>query len=527
MAIPIDDPTLPSYRCPMYKAMSDDWGFVEDMYKGRRAWLNDSNNAVTSTIDYKSRLYLPQEPDEKDANYLNRIRRSSFHRKFGNAIDAFAGILSRFAITSDNMPENEKECFEEDVDRRGNSLARFLVQADIKALRDGTCYILVDFPPRPIKPDGSELTYAEEQQLNLRPSLVLYDARQLVNWQVGSDGGQSIELVTLREVSYERVGRYGIGLVERYRVLYPGGGELYKVVKVSDTVEELILEQTWVSTAPVVTLIPYSIAIGASSVFGEDKPPFLDLAELNLRHYQKMSEKDEVMHKCNIPLLEINRKGGTLTGATGKNVKPGDPPKDQPSISIGPSTVLWNVDARYVEPTGAALALTMQDIADLEAAMTQKTLDFLTLGDVAKTATEVVHTAAPLSASLSGMVVAKESLATRIFEYWQIYSGQDYEAGIVIDEGAMRAAINSSTVDRLMAIRAAGDLSRRSFLELIQEARILPSSLDVEEELMEIANEFGAPAPLPELPEAEDDGESIDDTLPAEDDLVVATGAET
>lgn len=517
MAIPSNDPTLPSYRCPMYNAMSDDWEFVADMYKGRRAWLSDSNNPIVSAINNKARLYLPQEPDEKDANYFNRIRRSSFHRKFGNAIDAFAGILSRFAITSKGMPESEGRYFTEDVDNRGNSLARFMVQADIKALRDGVCYILVDYPERPRNADGSELTYAEEQRLSLRPSLVLYDARQLVNWQVGYDHGQSIEIVSLHESSYEQVGRYGVGLVERYRVLYPGGGELYKVVKIDDTNEVLQLERTWSATASIVTLIPYSIAIGASSVFGEDKPPFLDLAELNLRHYQKVSEKDEVMHKCNIPLLEINRKGGTISGATGKNVKPGDPQKDQPSISIGPSTVLWNVDSRYVEPTGAALALTMQDIAELEAAMTQKTLDFLTLGDVAKTATEVVHTAAPLAASLGGMVVAKESVAARIFEYWQLYSGQQYEAAIVIDQGAMRAAINNSTVDRLMAIRASGDLSRSTFLHLIQEARILPLSLDIDQELALIDAEGVDADPTTEPPKLELETIQAPGTITTED----------
>jgi Domain of unknown function (DUF4055) len=478
MTIAINDPSLPSYHAPVYQAMVDDWNFVGDMYQGRRAWLKTNGELVGN----KSSMYLPIEPDEENPSYSNRLRRSSFQRRYGNAIDAFAGILSRFSVTG-NLPNGLTDYIDDNVDRLGSSLSKFLIQADISALRDGICYILVDFPQRPVSSNGREMTYLEEKELNLRPFLTLYDARQIVNLQI--DGaGQQIELVSIRELTWERHDRFGTKMVEKYRVLFPGGGELYRVVEIKGK-ESLQLESSWESTASQITLVPYSIGIGSEGIFGV-QPPLLDLALLNLKHYQKDSEKDELMHKCNIPILQINRAAGLpKAGSTGANTR-----KEEPKVTIGPNTVLWNAEARYVEPTGAALSLTMQDLRELEAAMTQKTLDFLTLGDVSRTATEIVHSAAPLSASLAGMIVAKETAVKTIFDYWQIFGGgNSHTATIQIDEGAIRSTINSANIDRLMTLRQNKDISQKTFLKLIQEARVLPISLDIDQEIAMIAAE--------------------------------------
>jgi Domain of unknown function (DUF4055) len=474
--ISITDPSLPSYQSPIYQQAINDWNFVGDMYKGRQAWINVNGRLVGN----KAGVYLPCEPDELSESYHNRLLRSSFQRRYGNAIDAFAGMLSRFSVTG-ILPKQMLENIE-NVDRLGNSLAKFLIQADIAALRDGICYIFVDFPERPMI-EGREMNFLEEQQLKLRPFLTLYEASQVKNLQISSET-QEIELASIQELTWEKSGRFGSDLVERYRVLTPSGGELYRVIDDQDN-PKLILEKEWTSTAEKITLVPYTIGIGSEGLFGVT-PPLIDLALLNLKHYQKESEKDELMHKCNIPILQINRPNGLpKTVSTGTSTAK----KEDPKITIGPNTVLFNVEARYVEPTGAALSLTIQDLKDLEAAMTQKTLDFLSLGDVAKTATEIVHSAAPLSASLAGMMVAKETAVQTIFDYWAIFSDGQHDASIQIDEGDIRSTLNAGNIDRLMTLRQNGDLSQRTFLDLIQEARVLPTSVNIEQEITAIKSE--------------------------------------
>lgn len=484
-----EDPDLASYHSPAYLAIVDDLRFVGDMYEGRGAWIKPGGELISD----RAWKYLPQEPKEKDKSYTNRLRRSHYERRFGNAIDAFAGLLSRFS-QSGRLPKGMEKYLDYDVDRMRNSLAKFLIQADRYALRDGGCFILVDFPRRPDNVNGQPLTYLQSQQLSLRPYLTLYEANQVVNLRTVRENSQ-IDLVSIHEFTWEPIGRFGHEMVEWYRVLYPGGGELYRVVKTGDLTgirqEILQLESEWSTTMDTLTLIPYSIGISGDDFYGS-KPPFLDLALLNLKHYQKSSEKDELMHKCNIPILTINRPSGLPKTTTTSNSIPvsGAKVADDPEITIGPNTVLFNVQAQYVEPTGAALALTIQDLSNLEAAMSQKTLDFLTLGDVSRTATEVVHTAAPLSSSLSGMIVSKENAVRKIFDYWAMYVGGDHDASIQIDEGSIRSTINSSNIDRLSALRSTGNLSQATYLTLLKEARVLPVTLDIAKERAAIAAEL-------------------------------------
>jgi Domain of unknown function (DUF4055) len=479
MAIAINDPSLPSYHSPIYLAAQDDWKFTKDMYKGRNAWIKTNGQLIGE----KSRIYLPIEPGEESRSYGNRLSRSSFERRFGNAIDAFAGMLSRFTVNGE-LPKDMERFIDTDVDGLGNSLARFLIQADINALRDGICYILVDFSKRPAE---EEMTFLKEQQLNLRPFLTLYQADQVINLRV--DDQQKIKLAAIKEICWEENGTYGVERVEKYRVLFPGGGELYRMTEINGK-EALILEESWDCTAPEITLVPYAIGVGTEGIFGVE-PPLLDLALLNLKHYQKNSEKDEIMHKCNIPILQINRPGGfpkgtstTSTSADGVVTRK----KEEPKVTIGPSTVLFNTDAKYIEPTGNALTTTMQDLRELENAMAAKTLDFLT-GNVNRTATEVVKSVAPLAGSLKGMIIAKENGVNSIFNYWQMYSGGAHQTTIQINEEAIQSAENSANVKYLMAIRQAGDISLGTFLRLIQKARVLPDSVIVEEELATIAVE--------------------------------------
>jgi hypothetical protein len=489
VTLTIEDPSLASYHSPVYLAIVDDLRFVGDMYEGRGAWIKPNGQLIGD----RSRQYLPQEPKEKDKSYTNRLRRSHYERRFGNAIDAFAGLLSRFS-RSGKLPQGMEEYFDRDVDRMRNSLAKFLIQADRCALRDGGCFILVDFPRRPTNDNGQPLTYLQSQELKLRPYLTLYQANQVVNLRTVREDSE-IDLVSIHEFTWEPIGRFGYEMVEWYRILYPGGGELYRVITGVDATgvkkESLQLESEWQTTMSLLTLIPYSIGISGDDFYGT-KPPFLDLALLNLKHYQKSSEKDELMHKCNIPILTINRPAGLPKTTTTSRPTPaaGSTKADDPEVTIGPNTVLFNVQAAYVEPTGAALALTIQDLSNLEAAMSQKTLDFLTLGDVSRTATEVVHTAAPLSSSLSGMIVAKENAVRKIFDYWAMYVGGDHDASIQIDEGSIRSTINSSNIDRLTGLRTTGNLSQGTYLTLLKEARVLPATLDVAQEQALIAAEL-------------------------------------
>jgi hypothetical protein len=485
MPIVTSDPSLASYHDPRYVEHQEDLRFIHDMYVGREAWLSP-HGYLTRGDRYKH--YLPQELKEDSKVYHSRLLRSQFERRFGNAIDAFTGLLSRFMITGD-LPPSVLTMINTNCDRMGGSIRRLLVDADRKALRDGICYILVDYPHVP--PEELEfMTYAQQLEGTLRPYLTLYDRRQVVNLILSTVSGD-VEIFVVKEAVSTRSSRFGYSETIQYKVLYPGGGETYLCKEAENGDAVLVPDKTWQTSENLLPLVPYTISIAGGDTFAP-RLPFLDLAMLNLKHYQIVSEKDEIRRRCNFPILNVNRKDSPLpTSVTTARKDPKTKEVIPPEIVVGSNTVILNAEVNWVEPTGSALQITIDDIRNLEDAMSQKTLDFLTLGDVARTATEIVHTAAPLSASLAGMIIAKESATHKILHYWQTFiEGDDYEADIVVDEGSIRSTINAANIDRLTAMRAAGDLSRETYLELTKEARVLPPSFDISGELIRLNTEY-------------------------------------
>jgi Domain of unknown function (DUF4055) len=471
----IDDPNLPTYQSPQYNAALSDLRFVGDMYQGIRAWI-DADGVASE----RATLYLPSAPREDPGNYGRRLYRSSFDRRYGNAIDAFAGSLSKFGFTGD-LPklfaENERN-----IDRSNNTLARFLIQADIAALRDGVAYILVDYPKKPTL-SGRIITYADEKRMGLRPFLSLYQAQDVINLVANASG--DMQLIVFREAISQPIGSYGQQLVQHYRVLYPGGGQLYQMVSNGGTLARQMpqLIDEWATDHQFITVVPYSIGINLADT-QSIKPPLLDLALLNLHHYRKVSYKDELMMKCNLPILEIKKDNSALTIPV-----PGQSNELEQEIVIGANTVLYNTTSHYVEPTGSALALTIEDIKNLENAMAQNTLDFITQGSP-RTATEVLQSSAATSANLTGMVTAKQAAVSKIFDYWDFYAnGNGHTTAIQIDEDTLQSTINSASLNRLESLRLAGDISRHTYLTLLKESKVLPQTLEVDDEITRIEQE--------------------------------------
>jgi Domain of unknown function (DUF4055) len=295
------------------------------------------------------------------------------------------------------------------------------------------------------------------------------------NWRLSKDG-RTIEQIPIHERVTLPDGDFGEVKVNQYRVLRPGRCDIY-----TEENKEVVKE-SFGTTLSVIPIVPYCASISDGNPFG-GRLPLLDLAELNLKHYRLTSDKDQVIHKCNTPILNLEELNAGKGGPAGQRA-----PKDK--VKTGPNTALWNVRASYVEPTGRAIESTKGDIKDLETAMDRLTLDFLTKGGAQKTATEIDRAATPLSANLAGMILAKESAAEMIFDFYNLYYGNDdLTINLRVDQGALGLGMDTQTTDRVFEMRQMGDLSRETFLELVQEMRVLPPGLSISQELSRLATE--------------------------------------
>ena len=478
MGIVEQDPDLPSYLNEDYLNQLPFWEFVADMYEGRSAWhtVEPSRRGSTTRPNwYRALRYLPMEEVEPEDEYFKRLTRSYFNRKFADAIDSSAGFLSRFSLDEDTH-ESIKNSID-NVDLCGNSLEVFLMAADIKSLRDDHCFIMVDYPKRNI-----EITDAyAESKANLRPYFLLIDVRDVVNWQTEIRNNKLIiAQVTIRESYRKRHGRFGAKNNVRYRVLTPGRYELYEIV--DETVDgskksqraDLVLIEAGETSLDFVPLIPYCLLPRDSDYF-TGKPPLYDVAELNLKLYQKESEKDEAMHKANMAVLSIQELVPQ---------KRMDKDAPAPVVRIGPNTCFWNVNASFVEPSGSALGQTQADIEKLELTIEKKTLAFQTGYAAPPTATEIARDSATAQASLGLMARAKESLVQQLFEIWALYMNAPGKGGsITVDKKIVEVGMSEAKAALLLQVRIAGEITRETFLEELRKGEILSKDFDVDGEV--------------------------------------------
>lgn len=441
-----------------------------DMFNGRDSWFTVRNNQFIIKDPMKVARYLPKEADEPGEEYLKRLSRSYFERFFRNAIDNFSGFLSSYILNEDvdkTILENIK-----DIDLLGNDLEVVLRDADIKSIRDGHCFILVEYP----KQNPNIITAYDERLHKNRPYLVVIDCRDVINGLISEDK-KHIYRLTIRERVTVPDGEYGEEEITRYRVLTPGYYQVFEIGGEPGK-EYTTLVDEGETSLDFIPIVPYSLFNSDGKIF-KGEPPLYDLAELNLQHYQKKSEKDEVMHRCNLPVLLINENQKTRRAS--------DEPL--PTIAIGPNTCLWNVDARFIEPTGSALMQTQADIEKLEKTMLDRTLSFLNGNKIERSATAVLAHTTPVESNLATMARAKQSAVELIFRYWVAYYRKDYGGTIKVDEKVLKSAMDNNTFNIIDKVFDRKAITKKTYLSVLQRGKILPADLNIENELKEVEEE--------------------------------------
>lgn len=357
----VEEKNNPSYKCAAYQQMTRSWQYVQDVSQGT-LHLRDSRTT-----------YLPREPQEQPDAYGIRIQRAIFFNAFERTLHGLVGMVFRKdPQLSADVPElirgregaegrAENEGYWENIDNAGTHGVVFAKEVFTDAMRDGHAAILVDMP-LPLSP---EATLADERASGRRPYWVSYRADQIINWRTTVVHGQTkLDLLVLREQSCEPDGEYGEVNVTRYRVLRPGSWELYKEIKDSKTGLMTIAPDPETPGGPTsLTEIPVAILYSRKTGILRSRPPLLDLALINIAHFQKYSDLSIYLHLCK-PILWF--RGRDLS----KQIEP-----------IGPYT-FFDVDSQngnvaFAEPTGAALGASREDLIDLEQRMSVLGLSLL------------------------------------------------------------------------------------------------------------------------------------------------------
>lgn len=279
---------IPTIETPAYRRGFPRWQMCRDFLTG--------NEAVQA-----QRAYLPQFPHESDELYESRRTISALFNGYARTVQATVGLLTEQPPVLDkDMPQLLVDMWE-NVDgawTHGNVLTADLAQAGAV---DGYAGLLTEYPrvgdpsidwskaslaARGALQNGTPMDAADELALGLRPYFILCKADEVRCTYEMIAGHRTLVMFIRREVSLERVGRFGQKGVLRHRV--------YQLANRSVTYElweqidgGAITRTQGPTVLRNMTSIPWSpFAPGIEIGPNEYKPTFMDLAFLNATHHR-------------------------------------------------------------------------------------------------------------------------------------------------------------------------------------------------------------------------------------------------
>ena len=344
---------------------------ILDMMKG---W--EVMKAVTEGTEYlreNSEAFLPLEPREDYTAYMARVNRAVFSPFTQRLIRAATGLVLRKPISLTGDPY-WTEMFKADVDGCKSDLDEYARRILMCSLTYGQSHILVDYPA----PSGA-LSLAEEREQNRRPYWIEVDPNNLFGYRLDRESNYgNLVQVRIGEKAVLPDGDFGEKVFDQVRVIEPGR---YRVFRKTDQVDAMydVDDNSYAGEFETGTTgEDFKLAESGNFSLGEiplvtiysgktdnltSKPPLLDIAYLNLAHFQRQADLIHSLHVASQPMLVMEGYD--------------DQTKDLAiSVNYAMATQPGN-KVYYVEPASSAFEAQSSEIKELQ--MQMATLGISTL----------------------------------------------------------------------------------------------------------------------------------------------------
>lgn len=415
--------------------------------------------------------YLPQFPKEKFEAYQARLRTSVLYNAFKRTVRGLVGMVFRKEPQlGEDVPAQLVE-HAENIDLAGRNLAVFAQDAFTDAMVDGHVCIFVDMPA--VDPDAVP-TLAHERAMGLRPYWTTIPKSEVLRFSTQMVNGRAVltEFV-YRECAVERDGQYGEREVQRIRIYRLTGGrvefQVFTKRKDESGKESWTAEKQGTMS---IDEIPVATAYTSRVRYLESEPPLLDLALENVLHYQTRSDRCNNLHIAATPIpvligAEVDEDGKTQVVATNQAIQ----------LPLGG-------DAKYLEPTGAALDHSQRELQDIEARMAALGLAMLQRETRAAETAEAKRI--DKSASDSQLAAAAIALGDAIEEAFRLHAKwlKIGEGGgsVSVNDDFERQEITPQMVKELREMVGAGQLRLETMWDILERGELLPSTFDPEAE---------------------------------------------
>ncbi len=449
---------------------------VLDMMKG---W--EIMKAVSEGTEYlreNSEAFLPLEPREDYTAYMARVNRAVFSPFTQRLIRAATGLVLRKPITLIGDPY-WTEMFKMDVDGCKSDLDEYARRILMCSLTYGQSHILVDYP----SPSGA-VSLAEERAQDRRPYWIEVDPNNLYGWRLDreSNYGNLIQ-VRLAEKAVLPDGAFGEKVFEQIRVIEPGK---YRVFRKTDQIDEMydLADNSYAGEFDAQTTgeeytevesgefslgeIPLVTIYSGKTENLVSKPPLLDIAYLNLAHFQRQADLIHSLHVASQPMLVMEGYD--------------DQTKDVAiSVNYAMATQPGN-KVYYVEPASSAFDAQSAEIRELQ--MQMATLGISTLSQqkfVAESADARRLDRVDTNSMLAMVSMELEQKLQKAFNLSAQYVGiEPPEVKISRDFDIER--LIGQDITALTALFDQQIIDREEFRDILVQGEVLPSANEVKSE---------------------------------------------
>lgn len=435
------------------------WGIVEPLMEG------------TLAMRAAGQALLPKFPDEDPDVYKRRLNASTLLPAYSETVGNMTSrVFAQPMQLGDTVPDRIKEICT-DADLSGCDINSWSVGFFREGLALGLTHAFVDYSAT-----KRVRTMAEAKAAGARPYLVRVSPGQILGWR--SKGGV-LTMVRFTETVEEEEGLFGMTAIEQVRVLTPGRWEVYRKSENSkgEMVESLHdFGQTYLSQIPWVTF--YTGRTGLMQA----RPPLMELAHQNIKHWQSQSDQDNIVHVIRVPIL--TRSGVQERFDNQGRVIP-------PTFKVGAGVLTdlpGNAKMEYVEHSGQAAEAGRTSLKDLIEEMRMsgaKMLQPQTTGN--KTATQAEEESAQELSPLSRMAVEFADCIAQLLQWMATYMGLA-EGGLVELRGNFEMDFMPETsLPTLLAMVNGGMLSKQTLFAEMQRRGIIADEYNWDEELEKIS----------------------------------------
>lgn len=380
-----------------FSELYDKYNLVETLFTG------------TSAMRSAGQTYLPKEPAEATSNYNSRLNRSVLFPTYSKTIKTAVGKAFSRPVNIE-LPTS-LDFLKYNVDGSGSTMERFVKDLTQDAINYGITYLLVDYPV--LDPNS---TLADERAAGALPYWVNIKPTQVLEISASYlDGLLQLTYFRFNEVVEDTDNLENNESIEQVKefILLEDRSVQYVIYRKDKQGKEYIYDTNIIRGIDLIPIIP---VYGNKTIPFHGSPVLMDLAQLNVTHWQMYSDYLNIVHATSVPMLVI--KGYT---------EQTNPDGSVQELVISPNSAIKLTDptgdVKWVEINGSGITAAKEALNDLEAKMSLNGLELTASANniASETATGRLIDAATANSILKTICMDVEVAVLQAILYSAIY----------------------------------------------------------------------------------------------------------